>query len=647
MTVRFRLDRVRMETAEGAVAYSFPSDLTVLSGPTGVGKTSLLELIKFGFGLKGRLAPVARESVSDIILDVQVGDFRLRLARNLDPEKRNVVRVTDLVTQERLADHHTDAKDPQLNSLLMLALGLPDDMRAAARSQRSVNQGSRISFGDIFSYLYVPQSDINRDIANSQESYREPKRKAVFELLFGLTDSKLLDLRSSLNGLNSQISVAETEYKTVRAFLHDSRTSGRQEAEIALVEGAEQQRQAEVSWNSLRETALSPATDRETQALRDLLSEAERGLADARASIDQTIRDHGMYMSERRRIAGDLARLHRMQEAGDVLADIEFAICPRCMQSLAGRGIPDGHCRVCLLPDPVSREPGDDVDTYEARQLADQLAEVDEQLLSLADQLSLGQEAVLAREALVADLTSSIDSRTSERITPRLQAFADSADQLAKARARQIEFESVLRQWDRADDIANSAERLRRERDRVQTEINISEAALNQRKTELIEALSEEFRDTVVALGIPSITSASISPTNYLPLLNGQPFANMSSGGGIITAAQVAYWLSLLTVALRWRDTSYPSFLILDSPRLALNTAEALSEALYRRIRTQVDANPGVLQIIVADNELPQAYRADFGEIGFDYANPTVSTIPHPGPAGVTTLEVLDDAALF
>lgn len=45
MTVAFRIDSVRLETSNGPVEYSFPGDLTVLAGQTGVGKTTLLELI--------------------------------------------------------------------------------------------------------------------------------------------------------------------------------------------------------------------------------------------------------------------------------------------------------------------------------------------------------------------------------------------------------------------------------------------------------------------------------------------------------------------------------------------------------------------------------------------------------------------------
>ena len=85
MTVKVRLDSVFLETIRGRVEYRFTSDLIVLAGPTGVGKTTLLELVKYGFGGNGKLAPKAVEAVHDVILEVTLGTSRFRLARSLDP----------------------------------------------------------------------------------------------------------------------------------------------------------------------------------------------------------------------------------------------------------------------------------------------------------------------------------------------------------------------------------------------------------------------------------------------------------------------------------------------------------------------------------------------------------------------------------
>lgn len=640
MTTTFRLNAVTLATVEGPVRYAFSADLTVLSGPTGVGKTTLLESVKFGLGGDGFLADVILESVNDVGVDVTIGDSRFLIVRAVDQGKRRTVRVTDLRRQERFPDHSTDLDgSPSLNSLLMGALGFPDSMRAAARTSTSTNAGKRISFADIFGFLYIAQSDMNRDIAKSQDSYYESKRKATFELLFGLTDERILGLRSRVNQLNSEVVEAEKETKTIRAFLRDSNTTSREEASRALSGSTAAQKEAESTLIMLREE-INPIIDRETQVKRDLLGEAERGLANARAAAIMLMRQQKEILDEKRRVQADLARLHRMRDAGERLANIEFVTCPRCMQSLTARSVPAGTCRVCLQHDPVSEIVADD--QYETRQISDQLNEMDDQQGLIAEQLVTANEAVVDRELLVKRLTAEIESRTSDRVTPRLQAFEDASQALAYARARQRELETVMRQWDRVDDLAAFEDGIRTERDRTRAEFTRLERAIDDRRKEIIRDLNAEFSQAIRNIGVPSIKKAEIHPTNYLPLLNGRPFHRASKGGGIITATQIAYWTSILYVVVTRGDTYYPSFLLIDSPRMALNAAEDITTALYRRLRNLAVVLPGKMQLIVADNELPPTLQGDFAEVEFDYDHPTVATIDHPGPANVETIDAGD-----
>ena len=110
---------------------------------------------------------------------------------------------------------------------------------------------------------------------------------------------------------------------------------------------------------------------------------------------------------------------------------------------------------------------------------------------------------------------------------------------------------------------------------------------------------------------VPGVETAQIHRTNYLPLLNGQPYTKLSPAGGVRTTTQIAYWITLITVALRRRDTLYPVFLLIDSPRTSLNNADNLAAALYRR---------------------------DYDQLNFTYDHPTIATVPHPGPNAVQTL---------
>ena len=329
-----------------------------------------------------------------------------------------------------------------------------------------------------------------------------------------------------------------------------------------------------------------------------------------------------------------------MRDAGERLADFEFTFCPRCMQSLTARPVPDGACRVCLQDDPVHADL-DGGDLYEARQLGDQLDEMDGQLELLAGQLATVTQAIGAREQLVKNLTADLDARTRDRITPRLQAFSDVFQRIATSRARRQELEHILRQWDRADDIGAEAKRLRAEREEIRSALAGREEDLKTRREALFASLDEEFQRTVIEIGIPGVTSATIDPKTYLPLLDNGPYHAFSHGGGIITAVQVAYWTTLLTVAIRTTGyhNDYPTLLIIDTPQLALNAQVPLNNAVYHRLSTQQDVGKrGEVQLIIADNTVPAAYERAFAQEEFSYARPTISSVPHPGPARVKTI---------
>lgn len=636
MTVTFRIESVRLDTSRGEVTYSFPGDLTVLAGQTGVGKTTLLELMKYGLGGDGQLAPVAREYVTDVHLSIHIGDLRLQLSRGLDADRQRRVRVLDLVAGERMPDHFVGGEERPISDLLLTAIGLETGLRAAARGGRSTRRGAQITFNDVFRFMYVPQAEMNRDIAWGQRGYYDPKRKSVFELLFDITSSSMLQVRSEINTLRSATDVADREAKIVQQFLADTGLTSRVDAAANLAQAQQDEAGARNALAALQ-GELADVVDRQSQVLRDLLNGAEDALAEARDLALELNRQREEYETERRRVSLDIDRLARMESAGLRLANIEFSVCPRCTQRLDQREVPPGACRVCMQDDVVAGLPASD--QYETLQLQAQLAEIKEQLRIISQQSEQTASAVENRGALVRSLTAEIDQRTATRVTPRLQAYADAAGRVARALAEQQFLDQVLRQWDRAEDLATEAEELTNRRARLQSNLRTMEGDLAHRKSELFAELDTEFQSTVTDFGIPSIETASISPDSYLPLLNGRPFTEVSAGGGIITATQVAYWISLVTVAVRRRDTYFPAFLLLDSPRLALNAEDDIAGQMYRRFATQVAVTPGRLQFIIADNELPAGIDRDIDELTFSYDAPTVSSVTHPGPAHVETLE--------
>lgn len=174
-------------------------------------------------------------------------------------------------------------------------------------------------------------------------------------------------------------------------------------------------------------------------------------------------------------------------------------------------------------------------------------------------------------------------------------------------------------------------------------ELVSAKAALESHKSTILDDIEKEFIGTIKGLKIASVETSGFDRDNYLPLINGKAFTKaMMSGGGSMTAMQIAYWTSLMTVAER-TGVPYPSILIIDGPRLALDPGSVTCKAIYQRLVRGVSESPGAVQFIVADNEIPNDYHGDFSRVGFDYGHPTVSTVRHPGQGNVDVIASADE----
>lgn len=158
----------------------------------------------------------------------------------------------------------------------------------------------------------------------------------------------------------------------------------------------------------------------------------------------------------------------------------------------------------------------------------------------------------------------------------------------------------------------------------------------------LLGDLSTEFGRLLTSWNLPWIETAVIDRDTYLPVVDGQLFEGLqASGSGIVTSVKLAYSLTLLTFGLDHADVLVPSLLI-DSPRKAFgNNASDRQRAteIYSRFRTLADAYGERLQLIIADNDPPPITSDSFGKVEFDYENPMVPGVDHPGPDHVVRIE--------
>ncbi|MFC0526571.1 AAA family ATPase [Phytohabitans kaempferiae] len=637
MSTRLRIDSIELGTSGGPVRYDFSGPLTVLSGPVGAGKSSLLELIKHGLGGRARFSPVVSEHVSAVTLGVAAGRERYEITRAVHDEVGHV-QVRDLITQEDLGFFVTEgqkrADKETVGKLLLRALGLPTDARASSANKKATGRPSLITFNDVWSSLYVEQPEIDRSIAHHTDTYREPKRRTVFKLFFGLTDAELLSLSARLQTAEQELAAAEAEEGSISRFLRSADAGGRDEALIA-----QEQARLDLERSQERLRRLSneadPA-DAQTDVLRDLMVATLERVDSLRRELTDVEVAHEGRLGLAAGIRQDLARLSRAQEAGRRLADFEFVVCPRCSQSIRDRDVAHGSCRLCLQPEPIL-DSGDEVSSYEVRQLEAQQSEVVELLAAGEGRMVELRTRLIETEEHAKRLASAVDERTRELISPRLQAFSDASTAVGKAEERLRSLEERLRLWDHFNDISLHTNRLRTIRNELKDRVADQEQRLAENRT-LLRTMSADYARTLANLGVPGVRSGRIDDNTYLPYVDGVRFDRVSTGG-IRTALVVAYWVTLLATALRESTTLMPALLVLDSPRKSIGAGEALAANLYRQLDILAETYRGRVQIIVADNGLPDQYSRRWQELTFGYDRPVISSIPHPGPAEVVTLD--------
>lgn len=116
---------MRLIGEERTYDWAFGSGVTVIAGPVGTGKTSLLELIKFGLGGNGTLTKAVRTVGREVGVEITAGEQRLTLVRGL-AHRPNQVEVRDeagALISALSARSTTDQET--VSSLLMSALTIP------------------------------------------------------------------------------------------------------------------------------------------------------------------------------------------------------------------------------------------------------------------------------------------------------------------------------------------------------------------------------------------------------------------------------------------------------------------------------------------------------------------------------------------
>ncbi|KOU97165.1 hypothetical protein ADK91_33610 [Streptomyces sp. XY511] len=634
MAVHLRFRSLTVTTADAEKTYRFDGPATVVSGPSGTGKSSLLMLLKHVVGGKAVLTPAVRDHVISAHAEVFIGEQHVILKRTVNDARSGQVDVLDPGTLATLNTYavQADGDLPPLSDYLLAALDFPRETIPSSRDGKATTRD--LTFTDLFAYVYREARNIDREVVGHLDTWFKTKRTALFKLMFALTDSTVLELSRKLGELKEELRKKTDEYENVKDFLNatDPRTEDQLRAELTSLRDMLQR--ADAALASLRHeleesTAADAVLRQDLRAALDSARDAEQDVLAAQELVEA----RAAVVAQ---VELDLSRLDRSTTAIEKLSPFDFVVCPRCMQRLSTRPVPEDHCVVCLQDDPHDQDVDPAAIAQTRRTLDLQLQDARTVLEADSGVLEAAQQRAQQTDFLAHSLRRQLDAQTRDLVAPRFDAIAGASARAASLRAAIDSVTQLRDSWARAHAIARDVRAIKEQRTRATAEKKARTAELAARQT-LVSDLGRDFNTMISQLRpAPWIQSATIDPSSYLPVVDNVSFESLQAdGGGIVTCINVAYSLSLLEFGITHPDVRVPSLLIIDSPRKASGSNlddQARGHRTYQRFQTLAEVHGSQAQLIIADNDSAPIPGAAFGKIELDYDNPFVPGVAHPGP---------------
>lgn len=568
--------------------------LVAVYGPTNTGKTFLADAISFCLGNNISWTRSLRARVTQCALRIRIGSTEHTLTRALTHEDPKIRRGSTSALDAIHPMEHDNSFYPAFPDWILTETGLkdvidPDEIAALGGS------ATRLSFTDLWTYLYRTQGDLDRQVALQAGGKQGAKTKALFELLFGLSTTKMRLLNEQIREANKDARALDKKLKNIRSFFQDTRTSPeaataeykRTDGELQQVTAMLEQAVKEMDeWEEVRADLLKRYTD------------AQRAQADAAA--------HHTVSTQPRPASSSW--IHHA--------------CPAC-----GKGIPPGRadtstCELCLqarLHGPRADARAPSTPSEPAPTTAN------DELARATSALDRASEALGAHEAEKPAETAGLRVLEARRATYR--------ERLTRL-STQVKQERMLAE------LVEAVTSARGEIKRLTDELEHVRRRNTDRETVLRE-LGKHFYAEVSGIELPWLDgSGTIDDGSYLPIIGGQRFEQLSSGTK--GAVNIAYSLALLAYSVRGtsvaEDGPYlPRFLIVDGIRknIGANPADrGLADRLYHRAHVTALRlmERGEGQIIVLDNDAPPKELVRSGVVRLvplSYDDPLIPGVSH------------------
>ena len=414
----------------GGRVVSFAAGLNIVTGPIASGKTTLVKYVRFLLGGSlGQLPKEARANVTAVSGSV-----------DLDGTTFSVVRpaVTTATARVEIAGHERTWRLPAASSpdgdtyvnWLLQQLRLPR-LAVPSAPTRPESDPTPVSISDYFLYSYLAQDELGFSVFGHRDTFKNIKRKYVFDITYGFYDLQVAQLQDRLRDVHSQLRELQARQRLFQTFFDDTPLENRARIEHELREVGGELRQIEADS---KELASVPRGVPGTSELQSEILQLERHTAELRAAIEAERRSLHNLSELTNQLESQSSKLTRSIVSHKHLMDMEFVVCPRCGSELPEERATADVCELCL------QEP---ILTFSRDTLVNEQGAVEQQLTEI-------QELARQRGGRATNLESELEQLDAELAQKRMELefqtksyVSEHATRIASAAARRARLTSL------------------------------------------------------------------------------------------------------------------------------------------------------------------------------------------------------------
>ena len=561
---------------------TFTDGLNIIESDNGLGKTTLLRLIQYGFGLQQpvhgsnwekTLIPELKDSLAvfvELEANGQIFTLRRDINKNQDLEIVSWGKIDDILRREAIYN----IKNREVSDFLLSRLGIP-----SIEIQSESEQSSKSMFlitDHLFKMMYLDQDVGYVALGNT---LGERLRIASTELLLGIINTDYYDLEISEQLEKERKKRLQEELRYIENFLNH--------LDVLTLSEIENRRKMLLANHSqlieqINKLKLDMRANPEYRSeLREEFLEAERELISCKTrqiEIEQSLARFDLAAAS---VDQERERVQRASHAKTVLSRYTIEVCPGCNQTLTKEMHAhrfEGKCELCGREMPIIEDNSTDELEWRQKVLQDEKKEIEELRIKRQNEL-------IQVKAQSVSLEHNRNDASEKLNTLREQYVTELINQIEEIRITVNQIEKELSLLDFQFKAKGTVERINIEILKVDDSLltitkkkEIQKRQLNMTQ-QVINDLENALRAFLKAINFNNLDAVSIHSETYIPYVSGRSYRQLSTTQRDLVI--LGYYYALLRISLT-RKTNFPRLLIIDTVRKDDIDQETLDKSLQQ-----------------------------------------------------------------